>query len=444
VTWQDLIGTQIAGRYTVRALHYASSHQSEFLAISADGDVPVSVALVEPEPGEAHLELAAINQARKLRHPNLIQIFDAGEYVFEGVPLLFIVAESAKTTLARTLESGPLGAPLNLLDDLLTALEWLHAQGLVFRNLGLDTVVRAGGRWKLSDLSQLHPTGDFAPSSATGRSVPPEANTGSITPAWDVWALGVLLQDALTSQNGKLPVPFDAIVAGCLEPDPGKRLSLAEIRRMLKSEPIPIPKLPPLPTPRVNDAEHASTYLRLTPIAVGAGVLLLIVLLFAYLRRDHKPTAPAADLPAAAPAVTPAPPPAAAAAPKASLPKSSAQKSPPQNSVLPPAVAQAKPSAVGPAQHLGTADYFSDDLNGKPTASGEKFNNQAMTAASRVFPIGTHVRVTNLQNGHHVVVRINDRGPHRSVFIISVTRHAADQLGFSKAGSARVKVEAVK
>jgi len=104
----------------------------------------------------------------------------------------------------------------------------------------------------------------------------------------------------------------------------------------------------------------------------------------------------------------------------------------------------AKPAPAAPDRHIGRADYFSDDLEGHPTASGEPLSNQAMTAAHRDFPIGTLLRVTNLQNGRRVTVRVTDRGPHRRGFIISVTRRAAEQLGFVKAGSARVKLEVVK
>jgi serine/threonine protein kinase len=256
VTWQDLIGAQVAGRYTLRTLLYAGSHQSEFLATASDaGEKPVSIALVEPEPGEAEQELAAIARARQLRHPNLLQILDAGECVLEGVPMLFIVTEAAESTLAGTLAAGPVPAPVALLEDVLTALEWLHAQGLVYRNLDPETVVRADGRWKLADLSQLHPAGEFSPSDGARRTVPPEAAAGSILPAWDVWALGVLLHDVIAdgSERGALPAPFDAIVRGCLEPDPGQRLSLPDIRKLLKPEPILVPDVQPAPEALIDE-----------------------------------------------------------------------------------------------------------------------------------------------------------------------------------------------
>ena len=421
----------MAGRYTLRTLLYAGSHHCEFAATASDaGEKPVSVALVEPEPGEAGQELAAIHRARQLRHPNLLHILDAGECVVEGAPVLFIVAEAAGTTLAGTLAAGPVSAPAALLEDVLTALEWLHAQGLVYRNLVPDTIARADGRWKLADMSQLHAAGEFGPSDAAGRSVPPEAAAGAILPAWDVWALGVLLQDAIAGADGALPVPFDAIVRGCLEPDPGRRISLQGIRKLLTPEPAPeaVPKAPPVPELQFDEPARSHSRAPIAWLAVVAVVVILGVLAFAFLRREHNSAPPpAAPPPAAAPVSRPAavPPPAPPSAP-------------------PPTPAPAKPAPAVPDQHIGRADYFADDLEGHPTASGEPFSNVAMTAASREFPIGTLLRVTNLQNGRHVTVRVNDRGPHRRGFIISVTRRAAEQLGFVKAGSARVRLEAVK
>lgn len=74
------------------------------------------------------------------------------------------------------------------------------------------------------------------------------------------------------------------------------------------------------------------------------------------------------------------------------------------------------------------------------TASGERANPGAMTAAHRSLPFGTSVRVTNLRNGRSVVVRINDRGPFVRGRIIDVTKAAAAKLGFVGAGTAPVRV----
>jgi rare lipoprotein A len=76
---------------------------------------------------------------------------------------------------------------------------------------------------------------------------------------------------------------------------------------------------------------------------------------------------------------------------------------------------------------------------GGKTASGERANPRALTAAHRTLPFGSHVRVTNKSNGRTVMVRINDRGPFKRGRIIDLTPAAAQQLGFS--GLASVTVE---
>jgi rare lipoprotein A len=74
------------------------------------------------------------------------------------------------------------------------------------------------------------------------------------------------------------------------------------------------------------------------------------------------------------------------------------------------------------------------------TASGERCDPNALTAAHRSLPFGTKVKVENLRNGRSVVVRINDRGPFVGGRVIDVTRAAADKLGFRNAGTAQVKL----
>jgi rare lipoprotein A len=74
------------------------------------------------------------------------------------------------------------------------------------------------------------------------------------------------------------------------------------------------------------------------------------------------------------------------------------------------------------------------------TASGERCDPNALTAAHRSLPFGTKVRVENLRNGRSVVVRINDRGPFVGGRVIDVTRAAAKKLGFHNAGTAPVKL----
>jgi rare lipoprotein A len=90
---------------------------------------------------------------------------------------------------------------------------------------------------------------------------------------------------------------------------------------------------------------------------------------------------------------------------------------------------------------VGLASYYAREHDGQRTASGERFDMRAMTAAHRTLPFGTRVRVTNLENGRQAVVRVNDRGPFRKGRIIDVSYAAARALGLVQQGVARVRVD---
>lgn len=91
----------------------------------------------------------------------------------------------------------------------------------------------------------------------------------------------------------------------------------------------------------------------------------------------------------------------------------------------------------------GVASYYGGKFHGRKTASGERFNKWAMTAAHKTLPLGTKVRVTNLRNGESVDVKINDRGPYAKGRVIDLSRGAAEEIGMVRAGTAKVKVEVI-
>jgi rare lipoprotein A len=89
----------------------------------------------------------------------------------------------------------------------------------------------------------------------------------------------------------------------------------------------------------------------------------------------------------------------------------------------------------------GMASWYGPGFNGRRSASGEVFNQNAMTAAHRTLPFGTQVRVTNLNNGQQVVVRINDRGPFSHGRVIDLSAGAARAIGLMSAGVGPVQIE---
>ncbi|MEO5616281.1 MAG: septal ring lytic transglycosylase RlpA family protein [Candidatus Eisenbacteria bacterium] len=95
------------------------------------------------------------------------------------------------------------------------------------------------------------------------------------------------------------------------------------------------------------------------------------------------------------------------------------------------------------AEMVGVASYYGREHHGRRTASGERFDMKAMTAAHPTLPFGTRVRVTNLANDRSVIVRINDRGPFKRGRILDVSQGAATELGMIGPGTAKVRVEVV-
>lgn len=101
-------------------------------------------------------------------------------------------------------------------------------------------------------------------------------------------------------------------------------------------------------------------------------------------------------------------------------------------------------SMVPSGVEYGTASWYGPGFQGRRMATGERFNEGALTAAHRTLPLGTTVRVTNLLNGRSVLVSIMDRGPMIATRLIDLSRAAAIELGFIDRGLTRVKIEIVR
>ncbi len=139
--------------------------------------------------------------------------------------------------------------------------------------------------------------------------------------------------------------------------------------------------------------------------------------------------------------------------PQPDRPRAASEPTRPHLDQAPGAYKVGRPYQIGRAWYYPKADYDYDEtgiaswygpsFHGKPTANGETFNQNALTAAHRTLPMPSMVRVTNLDNGRSIKVRINDRGPFKNGRIIDLSRRAADLLGFRRRGTAKVRVEIV-
>jgi rare lipoprotein A len=98
------------------------------------------------------------------------------------------------------------------------------------------------------------------------------------------------------------------------------------------------------------------------------------------------------------------------------------------------------PSCAKVMTQQGKASYYADKFKGRRTASGEKFRQHKRTAASLTIPLGTKVRVTNLENGKSVKVRINDRGPYVKGRILDLSKKAARRIDMLREGVVPVRL----
>jgi rare lipoprotein A len=113
---------------------------------------------------------------------------------------------------------------------------------------------------------------------------------------------------------------------------------------------------------------------------------------------------------------------------------------------IPPPPPSSGPFLIPPAAYarpqtqVVTASWYGTGMSGRRTSSGEPFNPNDLTAASRSLPIGSYVRVTNVSDGRSVVVRINDRGPYVSGRSIDLSEAAAERIGLTGPGVGRVEL----
>jgi rare lipoprotein A len=126
--------------------------------------------------------------------------------------------------------------------------------------------------------------------------------------------------------------------------------------------------------------------------------------------------------------------------PGCALPIGARENPPPP--VVAPMVKEEAPNAEGPkVEQVGNASWYGPAQDGKETASGETFGQKGLTAAHRTLPLGSKAVVTNLKTGKSVEVTINDRGPYVKGRKIDLSSAAAQQIGMSKKGVAKVKIE---
>lgn len=316
-TWAELSGRALPDGFTLRKVIEETPYFALFRAqsISESMQPEATVEVVSPqEPPQSVVN--RFLEAGYLRHPNLAGISATG--LLEDRGLVYAIAEPVDHTLTGLISQRPLPADdtIELLDQLISALTYLHSENLVFCNLRPEAVWRSASSWKLGDFSQIRliSTGkdgsgnsrDLRAALARRPDLPPEVYEGIVTPAWDVWSLGLLIRRILAPgpvpaagltgapvrrelRHPELPAPFDTIAGDCLDPNPETRITLEQIRSRLHGG-SPRGRRSPAVVSGSAIKERVGNFVRQFPeqpsrikalLAVIAAILLLAVLVSA-------------------------------------------------------------------------------------------------------------------------------------------------------------------
>ncbi len=264
-----------------------------------------AIRLIPADTESAESQIDAWMKAAKLSHPHLMRIFHTGRWQNNQAEVLYVVTEFAEETLAQIIPERPLtpDETREMLNPVLDALTYLHGQGLVYGRLKPSNILAVDSHLKLP-VDSLNPAGEFRkPYAHLGVYDAPETANGAISPAADVWSLGITLIEALTQHpplregstnrdpivSGSVPRPFADIGRGCLRYQPANRSSLREIKTTLERaglrEPeTEIEKSAPPGIAEPTGIHKAAPLKRRVATVLAAALVVLAVVLFLLFR----------------------------------------------------------------------------------------------------------------------------------------------------------------
>jgi len=247
-SWKQYEGQVINNAFPLQRYLGGSTESAVFLTQLAGPQSSKAVVKLVPEGASTDLQLSLWRRASKLTHPNLLQLYQGGRCRLADMDLLYVVMEYAEEDLSQILPQRALtpAEARDMLGPVLDALRDLHAQGLVHSRLKPSNILATSDQVKLST-DRLFTAGEVRKSTAKRTAYDaPEAATDALTPASDVWSLGILLIEVLTQRapdsQARAPLqfaaeslaqPFRDIARHALESDPGLRWTIANIEASL-------------------------------------------------------------------------------------------------------------------------------------------------------------------------------------------------------------------
>jgi TonB family protein len=261
-SWKQWEGQIVDARFLLRRFLGSSEHSAVFLTERGIPPQKVAIKFVQFDAPDAELQLFRWKHAAKLSHPHLLRLFESGRCRLGDFNLLYVVMEYAGENLSQFLPQRPLtpAEARDVLTPTLQALAFLHGESLVHGHVRPSNILAVDDQLKLStdgiSSAADHAEQSLLPAAEPQQSIsaaslrhaspydPPEIAKGIISPAGDIWSLGLTLVEALTqhlpaSATGSIPqdpvVPetlpavYQDIARHCLHRDPQRRWTVVEI-----------------------------------------------------------------------------------------------------------------------------------------------------------------------------------------------------------------------
>ncbi len=297
---ENWAGQVIDGRFTLLRWLGGSGWSDVFLTeLQGQGSGKAAIKIIPADATNAEAYVAGWAATTTISHPHLIHVFYTGRCQINNAQLLYAVMEYAEEDLSQILPERPLtpAEAREMLPPVLDALSYLHEKGFVHGHLKPSNIMVIDDQLKLS-WDNLHVAGEFrthlpAPTIYNA----PEVTTGAISPAADVWSLGVTLVEALTQQlpvwdrstqretvlPKSIPLPFSDIARECLHSDPVRRCTLSDVKARL--EPARS-----LPEPASKTGSAVPAKLRVTALIAAALALLSVIAALELRSREIRPS----------------------------------------------------------------------------------------------------------------------------------------------------------
>lgn len=306
--WQGQI---IDGKFALLEWLGGSANSAVFRTeLSGTTPQTAAIKLIRADSTNGAQQISRWKESAALSHSNLLRIFDSGYCQITGAHWLYAVTEFAEENLDQVLPVRSLSAPevAELLPPILDALRFLHAKGLVHSRIKPSNIFAVNNQLKLS-IDAVRSPGQKASGRPLSAYDAPEAESGLLSGASDVWSLGMTLVTAFnqramtwsrsTRQNlavpKSVPAPYSQIAAECLRINPEERCSLDRINQILRQEssspkPVVAPKSAASPKPAT---QGSSSRKFIVPVLIAIVVAAIVIALISRRSTQSSPSSPA-------------------------------------------------------------------------------------------------------------------------------------------------------